>query len=141
MRILGLDLGTQTLGIAVSDETELIASGVENFNFKPHDYEAAYHHLEGVISRYQVKIIVIGLPYHLSGEESKAVERVRKFKEGLVERFKLPVEEYDERWTTKIAHSYMLEADLSRKKRKEKIDMLSAVIILQDYLDRRKQNG
>lgn len=139
MRILGLDLGTKSLGIAISDELEIIASGLENFNFKAYDYEAAYKRLDSIIEHYQVKLIVIGLPYHLHGEESKAVERVRKFSKILEERVHLPIEEYDERWTTKIADSYMLEADLSRKKRKENIDKLSAVIILQDYLDRRKQ--
>ena len=130
MRILGLDLGTKTLGIAISDELEIIASGIENLTYKA---------LGEIISEYGVKEIVIGLPYHLHGEESKAVLRVRKFSAILYERFQIPVVEYDERWTTKIANAYMLEADLSRKKRKENIDKMSAVVILQDYLDWRKK--
>lgn len=139
MRILGLDLGTKTLGIAISDELEIIASGIENLTYKAFDYEAAYKRLGEIISEYGVKEIVIGLPYHLHGEESKAVLRVRKFSAILYERFQIPVVEYDERWTTKIANAYMLEADLSRKKRKENIDKMSAVVILQDYLDWRKK--
>lgn len=138
MRILGLDLGTKTLGIAVSDETELIASGVENFTFNHLDFDAAYKRLEHWVEYYKAKAFVIGLPYHLHGEVSKSVEMVLKFKEGLESKFNLPVETFDERWTTKLATTYLLEADLSRNKRKQVIDKMSAVIILQDYLDRKR---
>ncbi|MGI6377547.1 Holliday junction resolvase RuvX [bacterium] len=143
MRILGLDLGTKTLGIAISDEREIIATGLENFEFKPFDFKAAYQRVQEIVELYKVQEIVIGLPYHLHGEQSKGVEMVLRFKAQLEEELKLPVVTFDERWTTKIATSYLLEADVSRKKRKKVIDKLAAVVILQDYLDRkgRKKDG
>ena len=142
MRILGLDLGTKTLGIAISDEREIIATGLENFEFKPLTLKPLTSGSRDSRT-YKVQEIVIGLPYHLHGEQSKGVEMVLRFKAQLEEELKLPVVTFDERWTTKIATSYLLEADVSRKKRKKVIDKLAAVVILQDYLDRkgRKKDG
>ena len=143
MRVLGLDLGTKTLGIAVSDMTGLIATGIENFRFQAFDYEAAYKRIEEITSKYDVKEIVIGMPYHMNGDAGKSVEVVTKFKDILAERVKLPVHTMDERWTTKLATQYLLQADLSRNKRKQVIDKMSAVIILQNYLDMKgaRKNG
>lgn len=143
MRVLGLDLGTKTLGIAVSDMTGLIATGIENFRFQAFDYEAAYRRIEEIIQKYDVKEIVIGMPYHMNGDSGKSVEVVTKFKDILAERVKLPVYAMDERWTTKLATQYLLQADLSRNKRKQVIDKMSAVIILQNYLDMKgaRKNG
>ncbi len=135
MRVLGLDLGTKTLGIAISDATGLIATGIENFTFRPFDYEAAYKRLDEIIQKYGVEDIVIGMPYHMNGDAGKSVESVIKFKTILEERVGIIVHTMDERWTTKLATQYLLEADLSRNKRKKVIDKMSAVVILQNYLD------
>jgi len=135
MRVLGLDLGTKTLGIAISDRMGMIATGLENFTYKPGDYQSCYKRLDDIVKTNQITEIVIGLPKHMNGDEGEKVDFVRKFTDGLKKVVNLPINEMDERWTTKLATNYLLEADLSRAKRKKVIDMMSAVIILQDYLD------
>jgi len=135
MRVLGLDLGTKTIGIAISDRLGIVATGLENFTYIPNDYESCYKHLQEIVEKNQITEIVIGLPKHMNGDEGEKVEFVRKFVEGLKKVINLPVNELDERWTTKLANNYLLQADISRAKRKKVIDMMSAVVILQDYLD------
>jgi putative Holliday junction resolvase len=139
MKVLGLDLGTRTLGIAISDHSGILASPVETFRFKDGDYEAAVVYLDKYIKQYSLTKIVIGLPLHMTGEVGESAKLIINFKEILEKRYKIEVVTIDERWSTKSAQRTLIEADISRAKRKNLIDKMAAVIILQSYLDRQKK--
>jgi putative holliday junction resolvase len=139
MKILGLDLGTRTLGIAISDHMEILASPVETYRFKDGDYESAIVYLEKYIKQYGLNKIIIGLPLHMTGEVGESAKLIINFKELLEKRYKIEVVTIDERWSTKSAQRTLIEADISRAKRKNLIDKMAAVVILQSYLDRQKK--
>lgn len=143
MRIIGLDLGTKTLGVAVSDLTETIATGVTTLRFEENKPESALSELKNIINEYNVKSIVIGLPKNMNNTMGQAVERTRSFIKILSDEFDLPINEQDERLSSVTANNVLLAADVSRKRRKSKVDTIAATIILQNYLDIRKgkQNG
>lgn len=132
--MLGLDLGTKTLGIAISDDLGIIASGLENFRFEEENYDKAVARVVQLVKERNITKVVLGKPVHMNGDEGDKVELVNSFKAKL-EEYNISVVLLDERWTTKMATRRLLEADLSRSKRKKVIDMMSAVIILQNYLD------
>ena len=136
-RLLGLDLGTRTCGIAVSDPMGIIASGYENYRFYENDFENALMHIKDICEKMNISKIVIGLPKHMNGDMGEKCEMVLDFKKRLEEVTSLEVVTVDERWTTVIANRRLLDADLSRKKRKEVIDKMAAVEILQGYLNRK----
>ena len=138
MRYLGLDLGTKTLGISISDATLTIASSFKTIRYNDGDYEYLLFELEKIIDDYNISKIVLGLPKNMNNTQGESCERSIEFQKLLIERFNIEVALQDERLTTKEATNYMLEADLSRNKRKKKIDSLAANIILQTYLDREK---
>lgn len=138
MRILGLDLGTKTLGVAISDPSELIATGLTTIRFAENSYKDSLNELKGIIEEYNVKAIVIGLPKNMNNSLGFAAERTKEFEVILEEEFKLPIFEQDERLTSVTANNILLQADVSRKKRKDKVDTIAATIILQNYLDIRK---
>ncbi|MFV8401144.1 Holliday junction resolvase RuvX [Mycoplasma sp. 005V] len=137
MRKLGLDLGTKSCGFAITDESEIIASGLENFMFAENDFEAALNRVEFYLNQYKNKIdgIVLGYPLKISGDKSERTYMVEEFKEKLIQRFKLPVLFVNEQYSTKRANEAMMAAGLTQQKRKAKKDQLAALIILQDYLD------
>jgi len=141
MRIMGLDYGTRTIGIALSDNSKLIATGYENYRYKENDHITALNHLLEIINKQQVDEIVIGLPYHMNGDESDKISIIRDFSKKLEELSGIKVNGIDERLTTVLATKYMLEADISRKKRKQVVDKMAATIILENYMQGRKQNG
>ena len=137
-KVLGLDLGEKTLGIAESDLMGIIAQGIENFRFEDNNYDIALDRVIYYVKKDDIKEIALGLPLHMSGDESEHSKLARLFKTMIEE--KLPtikVVLIDERWTTKQANRRLLEADLSRKKRKNVIDKMSAVVILETYLQMR----
>lgn len=138
MRVLGLDLGTKTLGVSVSDLTETIASSVTILRFEENKPETVINDLKKIIDEYNISLIVIGLPKNMNNTLGVAVERTRAFEEVLKENFDIEIKEQDERLSSVTANSVLLKADLSRKKRKEKVDAVAATIILQNYLDIRK---
>ena len=138
MRYLGLDLGTKTLGIAISDATRTIASAYGTLNFSENDFNSALPKLKEIIEEYRITKIILGLPKNMNNSIGDSGNRCLDFKQKLEETFNLPVIMQDERLTTVEATKYMLEADISRKKRKKKIDGLAANIILQTYLDKEK---
>lgn len=138
MRILGLDLGTKTLGVAISDSLELIATGLTTIRFAENSYKDSLNELKSIIEEYNVKAIVIGLPKNMNNSLGFAAQRTKEFETILEEEFKLPIYEQDERLTSVTANNILLQADVSRKKRKEKVDTIAATIILQNYLDIRK---
>lgn len=137
-KVLGLDLGEKTLGIAESDLMGIIAQGVENYRFEDNNYSQALERVLYYIHKDNIKEIALGLPLHMSGDESEHSLLARKFKTMIEEANQnIKVVLIDERWTTKQANRRLLEADLSRKKRKNVIDKMSAVVILETYLQMR----
>ena len=138
MRYLGLDLGTRTLGISLSDSTFTIATTLKTIRFLENDYDSLITELSEIIKEYNVCKIVLGYPKNMNNTIGERCETTLKFKEKLEEVFDIEVVLQDERLTTVQATNYMLEADISRKKRKKKVDALAANIILQTYLDKEK---
>ncbi|MBP3399258.1 MAG: Holliday junction resolvase RuvX [Erysipelotrichaceae bacterium] len=136
-RVLGLDLGSRTLGVAVSDPLGMIARTVETFRFEEDDYDAALKRTGELIKEYSAKRIVLGLPKHMNGDIGIRGEISIQFKASLEEMFNIPVELVDERLTTVVAQKMLISADVSRKKRKKVVDQIAAVQILQGYLDRK----
>ena len=139
MRILGLDMGSKTIGVALSDPLGWTAQGITTIrrSKKEQDLEEVHK----ICKEYNVETIVIGLPKNMNGTIGEAGEKALEFAELLKEKTELPIEMWDERLTTVSANRAMLEADLSRKKRKQVIDGVSAVVILQSFLDKEGKNG
>ncbi len=136
-RVLGLDLGSRTCGVAISDPLGMIARAVETLRFDEDDYETAAKEVAKIISAEQVTEVVLGMPKHMNGDVGVRGEVSLKFKEILSEKTSVPITLWDERLTTVAAEKLLISADVSRKKRKLVIDQLAAVQILQGYLDRR----
>ena len=134
-RYLGLDLGSVTCGVSFSD-TGLIARTIETIRFKPDDYNMALDKVLDIVDREKPDIIVLGLPLLLNDDFGPRAQICLEFGEVLEQESGIPVKMQDERFTTAVAESILLEADISRKKRKKKIDQLAAVQILQTWLDR-----
>ncbi|GAA0228421.1 Holliday junction resolvase RuvX [Metaclostridioides mangenotii] len=132
-RIMGLDIGDKTIGVAVSDLMGLTAQGIKTVHRvgKKKDIEE----LKKIIAERQINKIVSGLPKNMNGDIGPQGEKVMKFCELLKEETGLEVDLWDERLSTVAAERSLLEGDVSRKKRKKVVDMLAAVIILQGYLD------
>ena len=141
MRYLGLDLGTKTLGISISDETLTIASALTVIHFQDNDYEQTREPLTKIIDEYKVSKIILGLPKNMNNSIGFRGEATLAYKSLLDSWFDIDIIMQDERLTTVEANNYMLEADISRKKRKKRIDALAANIILQTYLDKEKRKG
>ncbi|QIB26489.1 Holliday junction resolvase RuvX [Caloranaerobacter azorensis] len=133
-RILGLDVGDKTIGVAISDPLCLTAQGVKTIKRK--SIKSDLNELEEIINNYGVNEIVIGLPKNMNNSLGPQSEKVIKFAERVKERFKINIVFEDERLTTVIAEKALINADVSRKKRKNVIDKLAAVFILQSYLDK-----
>ena len=138
MRYLGLDLGTRTLGISISDTTKTIASALKTIRFNDSQYDDLLPELENIINEYNISKIVLGFPKNMNNTIGDRCMATLEFKKMLEDKFNILVVMQDERLTTVEATNYMLAADISRKKRKKKIDSLAANIILQTYLDREK---
>lgn len=133
MRVLGLDIGSKRIGIAVSDELGLTAQGIETLVSK--GLEADIKHIVKLAGDYQAKEIVVGLPLNMDGTEGPQAKKVRTLMERIIQEVQIPVREWDERLSTVAAERTLLEADMSRAKRRKVIDKLAAVLILQTYLD------
>lgn len=134
MRILGLDLGSRTCGVAVSDIMGMIARPVATIRFDEDNYESCLDQLDKYIKEFQIKKIVLGLPKHMNGDVGIRGEISIAFKKKLEEK-EMDVVLWDERLTTVAANRILISADVSRKKRKQVIDQMAAVGILQNYLD------
>ena len=136
MRILGLDYGTKTVGVAMSDPLLLTAQGIEIIR-REHENKLrrTYARIEELIKEYGVESIVLGYPRNMDDSEGERCKKTVEFKDNLVRRTGLPVILWDERLTTVAADEIMIEAGLSPKERKEHVDKIAAVIILQEYLE------
>ena len=141
MRYLGIDLGSKTVGLAMSDTTLTIASTYKTIFFKDEDYRSTISEIKDIIKEYNITKIILGLPKNMNNTLGERAEITLKYKELLEKSTDLPVIMFDERLTSVISNSILIEADMSRKKRKKKVDSIAAQIILQDYLNKEKSNG
>lgn len=135
MRYLGLDLGNRTCGIAVSDSMGIIATSITTVRFREKDLQKCLEYVKMYIADRKIEKIVMGLPKNMNGSLGFQSEYVFEFKKMLEEDTGLEVILYDERLTTVEVTKMMISADLSRAKRKDKVDTLAATLILQSYLD------
>ena len=135
MRYLGFDLGTRTLGISISDYTNTIATTYKTIRFNERDYDSIIPEIKEIVKEFNVNKIVLGLPKNMNNSIGDRGLETLEFKKKLEDNLNIEVIMQDERLTTVQATNYMLEADISRKKRKKKVESLAANIILQTYLD------
>ena len=136
MRIIGLDFGSKTVGVAVSDELLITAQGIEIVRRKSESkLRQTLARIEELIKEYNVEKIVLGFPKNMNNSEGERCEKTLEFKEMLERRTGLTVELWDERLTTVAADNLMMEAGIRRENRKEYVDQIAASFILQGYLD------
>jgi putative Holliday junction resolvase len=139
MRIMGLDIGSHTIGIAISDELGMTAQGLKTI--RRTSMEKDLKEITLIIAQFKIEKTVVGLPKNMDGTLGKQAEMVFQWIKAFREEIHLPVVTWDERLSTVGASKILLEADLSRKKRKKVIDKLAAVLILQGYLDQMRNRN
>ncbi len=137
MRYLGLDLGSKTLGISISDTTNTIASVYTTLRFSEDNNLDTLDELKKIIKENNITALVLGLPKNMNNTLGPRALITLEYKEKLEQELNIEVILYDERLTSVISNNVLIDADISRKKRKKKVDGMAAVIILQGYLDRR----
>ncbi len=133
MRILGLDIGDRTIGVAISDPLGFTAQGITTIRRK--NEEIDIEEIKKICREYNVETIISGMPKNMNGTIGEQAEKVKNFCAILKEHIDIEIKFWDERLTTVAAHKAMLEADMSRKKRKTLVDKIAATYILQGYLD------
>jgi len=133
MRTMGLDIGSHTIGVAVSDELGITAQGLKTLRRK--SMEEDFKEIVTLVHQFEVNKIVVGLPKNMNGTLGRQAEIVLQWVKALNEKIQVPIVTWDERLSTVGASKVLLEADLSRRKRKKVIDKLAAVLILQGFLD------
>ncbi len=133
MRILGLDYGNRRIGAALSDELGWTAQPLTVINM--HGHQEVLQEINKYIVKYGIEKIVVGMPYNMDGSKGKRAEITDAFIRFLKNNLDLPIISWDERLTTSQAENVLLEADMSRQKRKKVIDKMAAALILQSYLD------
>jgi putative Holliday junction resolvase len=133
VRILCLDVGEKRIGVAKSDPLGIVAEGI-CYVPRPSD-AAAIERICALIAQWEAELILVGQPFNMNGTLGPQAEKVARFTQKLHKQTNCPIKEWDERLTTKEAERILIDANVSRKKRKEKIDQLAATIILQSYLD------
>ena len=141
-RILGLDFGSKTVGVAVSDPLFLTAQGVEIIRReKESKLRTTFARIKELIEEYQITEIVLGYPKNLNGTEGDRCEKTNAFKVDLEQKFSVPVVLWDERLTTVSADNVMMESNIRREHRKNYVDEIAAMFILQGYLDYKKNQN
>lgn len=142
MRIMGLDFGSKTVGVAISDALLITAQGIEIIRRKDENkLRQTLARIEELIVEYEVEEIVLGLPKNMNDTEGERAALTEEFKDKLERRTGLPVMLWDERLTTVAADKAMMEAGIRREHRKDYVDQIAATLILQGYLDRRKMQA
>lgn len=141
MRYLGLDFGTKTIGISISDRTNLIASSYKLIEYKNNDYTTVIEELRNIIKLNSITTLILGLPKNMNNSIGERATETIKFKDYIEKELNIDVVLEDERLTTKEAHKTLIEANMSRKKRKKNVDKVAASFILQNYLDRLNRKG
>jgi len=134
-RVAGIDYGTVRIGIAISDADRRIASPLENYTRRGPEPDA--QRFRRLVAEEGIVLFVVGLPIHLDGRESEKSQEARRFGQWLGETTGVPVEFFDERFTSREAEEALLAADMTRKRRKKRLDKLAAQIMLSGYLERR----
>ena len=137
MKVVGLDLGSRTLGIAISDELGFLARAVETYRFNEDDYESAVNYTIEFCNKNNVKTVVLGLPKHMNGDDGIRAQISYDFKANVESKSDIKVVLEDERLTTIIVDRAMITGNVRRKDRKDKKDEMAAVVILQKYLDKK----
>ena len=135
-RILALDVGTRTIGLAVSDPLGITAQGLETI--RRQNRKNDFDQLRRVIRKYQVAEMVVGFPVRMSGAEGSQAEKMKEFAGALASKFRIPVHLWDERLTTAEAQRVLRQTEMSIQRRAEVVDRLAATLILQSYLESRK---
>ena len=133
-RVLGMDMGERFLGLALSDSLKITSQGLETL--KRENLEEDLNRLKEIIDRHQVDRIVVGLPRNMNGTYGPQAEKALGFIQFLEQELDMPIVAWDERLSTQAANRVLLEADVSRKKRKAVVNQVAAQLILQGYLDR-----
>ena len=136
MRYLGLDLGSKTLGLSISDATGLIASNLKTLYFNDENYDSLLEPLKEIVLEEDIEKLVLGLPKNMDNTLGPRAMITLEFKEKLEKYLEIEVIMEDERLTSVISNNVLIQADVSRKKRKKKVDGMAAVLILQSYLDK-----
>jgi putative Holliday junction resolvase len=136
-RILGIDFGRARTGLALSDETQTIASPLQAWERK--GQTGLFDCVKGIVAEYAVQQVVVGFPRNMDGSEGEVAEEVKKFKEELANSLRLPVVLWDERLSSVSARRFLKDNKLRTKKDKKVVDTISAVLILQGYLDSRRK--
>lgn len=139
MRILGMDYGSKTLGMSISDETKTLASPIETIKYETTD--ELLKKIDKYFDTYKIEEIVLGNPLNLDGSLSDRSKITLEFKKELEDKYKIPVILEDERYTTVIVNNMLIENNTRREKRKKVVDKLASTVILQGYLDRMDKNG
>jgi len=134
MRYLGIDFGDARIGLALSDSLGIIANGLEVHKVK--NMEESANYIAELAKKHEVGTLVIGLPYNMDGSSGPRCEKTKEFADLLEKKTNLKIEFIDERLTTVESEKVLIEAGKNREKRKELIDMISATIILQNYLNK-----
>ncbi|MCL6560132.1 MAG: Holliday junction resolvase RuvX [Firmicutes bacterium] len=139
MRIMGLDFGDKRIGVALSDPLGWTAQGLEVIQ-RGASVAADIKRIKEIVDKYQVERIVLGLPKNMDGSPGPAAEKVKSFAGNLAGVLKIPVDFWDERLSTVAAEKLLIEADMSRARRRKVVDKMAAVMILQGYLDSPKND-
>ena len=134
-RVLALDVGDRRIGIAVSDPLGWTAQGLENYTRRDDDLQADIRHILEIAERYKPVRLLFGMPRNMDGSYGMQAQKVQAFADAVLAEWDGDHDFYDERLTTMSAQRVLIDADLSRKRRKQVVDKLAAVIILQGYLD------
>lgn len=140
MRIMGLDFGSKTVGVAISDPLLVTAQSLETITRKSENkLRQTMARIEELIEEYQIDKIVLGLPKNMNGTEGERVEKTKEFQSMLFRRTGIPIELWDERLTTVAADKVLMESGIRREYRKDYVDAVAASLILQGYLDYLRQ--
>lgn len=137
MRYLGLDLGTKTLGIAISDKTNTLASPLKTLRFNDGDYESVIPELIEIIKSNEITEIALGLPKNMNSSEGFAAERSKSFNNLLKKQIDVPITFIDERLSSVEAHNILMNLGKNNQKRKKVVDEIAATIILENFLKRK----
>ncbi|MGM9970727.1 MAG: Holliday junction resolvase RuvX [Anaeroplasma sp.] len=137
MKYIGLDLGSRTLGVAISDELGFLARAYDTFRFEEDDYEAAIKYTIEICKKENVNTVVLGYPKHMNGDKGIRANISENFKATIESMSSIKVVLEDERLTTVIVDRAMISGNVRRKDRKQKKDEMAAVVILQNYLDKK----
>ncbi len=140
MRYLGLDLGTKTLGLALSDKLGIIASSYGTIRFENEDYDSLLEPIKNIVDKENVDIIVLGYPINMNNTIGDRAIKTLEFKDKLSNYLNKDIYMQDERLSSVEANNYLIQSDISRKKRKTKVDSVAATIILETFMERRKNN-